>query len=73
MLHKEIPEFWITYNEQKFMIENPDVVIKKRLNEHTKATMSAIVSKDHFDYFTLHTNTKTKISFTYKTEEKEEE
>ena len=72
MVHKEIPEFWITYNEQKFMIENPDVVIKKRLNEHTKATMSAIVSKDHFDYFTLHTNTKTKISFTYKTEEKEE-
>lgn len=72
MAQKEIPMFFITYDEETFMIENPDVVIHKRLNEHTKATVSAMVSKDHFDYFSLYTGTKTNVTLTYVTEDKEE-
>ena len=72
MAQKEIPIFFITYDEETFMIENPDVVIHKRLNEHTKATVSAMVSKDHFDYFSLYTSTKTNVTLTYVTEDKKE-
>ncbi len=72
MAQKEIPILLMNYEEDTFMIENPDVTIEKRINEHTKATLSAIVSQDQFDYFSLHTGTKTKVSFTYVTEDKEE-
>ena len=64
MAQKEIPILLMNYEEDTFMIENPDVTIEKRINEHTKATLSAIVSQDQFDYFSLHTGTKTKVSFT---------
>ena len=61
MAQKEIPIFLMTYEEDTFMIENPNVTIEKRINEHTKAKLSAIVSQAKFDYFSLYTGTKTKV------------
>ena len=72
MAQKEIPIFIMTYEKDTFRIENPDVAIEKRINEHTKATLSAVVSQDQFDFFSLYTGAKTNVSFTYMTEEKEE-
>lgn len=55
----------VKYEDEELAIENIELTIEKRLNEHTLAKVKGRVKQDHFDQFVLSTNSETNLVVEY--------
>lgn len=55
----------VKYEDEELAIENIELTIEKRLNEHTLAKVMGRVKQDHFDQFVLATNSEANLVVEY--------
>ncbi|MGV2805150.1 hypothetical protein GNF85_16160, partial [Clostridium perfringens] len=55
----------VKYEDEELAIENVQLSIEKKLNEHTLARLKGRVKQDNFDQFVLTTNAETNLVIEY--------